>query len=120
MPACAPVSSPVRPKSPVGQRPARVKASACGMRRQSAIIRPERELGDRVVEHVGGVCHPHAARAAGGDVDGVVADAVARDDLERRQLLEDLRRDAGVAVGGDRPDARGLLGEQAGGVGASQ
>ena len=53
---------------------------------------------------------PRALQAA--DVDGVVADAVARDHAERRAGGHDLGGDAVVAVGGDGADPRPDLGEE--------
>jgi len=72
----------------------------------------QREVGDLVVEDARRVGDGDAALACSGDVDAVVADPEHRDDLERRQLRDQLARDLRLAARGDRADARRDLGER--------
>ena len=59
------------------------------MRRASAIIEPDGQLGDGIVEHIGRVGDANVAGLGGDRVDRVVADAKIGDDLQLRKLVHE-------------------------------
>ena len=79
----------------------------------------QRQVGDVVVEHVGRVPDHHAAGLGRGDVHTVVAHAHDRDDLQCRQLVDQVGADLGLAAAADRTDL-GRQPRQGGRVGLVQ
>ena len=75
-----------------------------------------REVRHFVVEDVGSVGDDHAAPSGRVYLDGIVADAEVRDDLERRHVREKGSVDAIPPARRDRADGRAAILEKAGQV----
>ena len=73
---------------------------------------PEGGVGDLFGQDVRRVGDDDAALGGGGEVDAVIADAEAGDDLEPRQPPDQVAADADMGAAGDAADGVGALGDQ--------
>jgi hypothetical protein len=77
---------------------------------------PHSQIGAVVGQHVGGIGHPDAPRAADPQIDGVKADPVDRDHLDRRTGGQNIGPLAQIAARRDAANARADLCQKGGPV----